>query len=485
MLGALFAACTNDEIVEEPQQGEAAEVVHFTATLAPKSEGSSRAITTGKDGNNKEILNVSWKEDEEIAIYYETETNGVSGWATTTAEVQSVDSETHAATISATLSNPKPNGQAKFVYPATLHNGEGGIDESQLLNNQNGLLRTSATNISKNFDAATGTGTIIVNGNEANVEGNVGMKNEVCILKIKLFFLDGGNYVDGGKTLNIAVGDGRTYTISSPFQPDNAIGENYLPFQSGNIIYVAMLPFTSQSIVFSSTNANGTYGFATTGSLEAGKFYRNVPITMRPDGGELIDLRDGSVTVSNDCVVTSGGESTDNTITIPDGYTVTLRNVNISTDLVPITCLGDATIILEGTNSVVCDGDAPGIQAGPSGSTLTIRGSGSLTATGGENAAGIGSGFNDVCGGINITGGIITAYGGENAAGIGCGKGGACYDITITSDVTSVTAEKGNNAPYSIGLGYGSPAGGCLRITIGGRTYGNQGISTSPFTYQP
>ena len=180
LLGALLAACSNEKIVEEPQVSQAAEVVHFTATLAPKSEGSSRAITNEwVDG--KEILNVSWKQNEEIAIYYQTN----SGWATATATVGKPNAD-GSATFAATLSNPKPNGQAKFVYPATLHNGSGGIDESLLLNNQNGLLNTSTTNISKNFDAATGTGILSVSGSTATINGNIGMKNEVCICKFNL-----------------------------------------------------------------------------------------------------------------------------------------------------------------------------------------------------------------------------------------------------------------------------------------------------------
>ncbi|MCR5252232.1 MAG: hypothetical protein K6C98_00780 [Treponema sp.] len=52
-----------------------------------------------------------------------------------------------------------------------------------------------------------------------------------------------------------------------------------------------------------------------------------------------------------------------------------------------------------------------------------------------------------------------------------------CGTITITSDVTSVTATKGSNAPYSIGAGYQST---CGTVTIGG-TEG--AITESPYTY--
>ena len=203
-------------------------------------------------------------------------------------------------------------------------------------------------------------------------------------------------------------------------------------------------------------------------------------------------------------------------ISIADGATVTLDGVTIngtnnsSYKWAGITCLGDATIILSGTNTVKgFYEDYPGIQAA-AGNTLTINGTGSLTAssngygvgigggyniacgnieiqggtitaTGGNQEAGIGSGYQGTCGTITISGGTVTATGGSNgAAGIGSGSKGTCGDITITSGVTQVTATKGGGAPNSIGAGFN---GSCGTVTIGGVETGN--ITTSPYTYQP
>ena len=206
-------------------------------------------------------------------------------------------------------------------------------------------------------------------------------------------------------------------------------------------------------------------------------------------------------------------------ISIAEGATVTLDGVTInstSTNSAGITCEGGATIILSGTNAVTGAQNYPGIQAGSTGTTLTIQGDGSLTATGGSsgagigggnqiacgnitiiggtitatgkaNGAGIGSGQNASCGNITISGGTVTATGGYAGAGIGSGygSGAMCGDITITSGVTSVTATKGSgsggNAANSIGKGGGTSS--CGTVTIGGTVTGN--ISTSPYTYQP
>ena len=185
----------------------------------------------------------------------------------------------------------------------------------------------------------------------------------------------------------------------------------------------------------------------------------------------------------------TGGTKTH--VTIADGATVTLRGVDItqitngsSYQWAGITCLGDATIILSGENAVKGGYYSAGITV-PEGHTLTIKGDGSLTATGQMYAAGIGSGEEGSCGNIVIEGGNITATGGSNAAGIGSGYGSSsapsiCGDITITRTVMSVTATKGTNAQHSIGMG--NRYGTCGTVTIGGVP---GPISESPYTYTP
>ena len=174
------------------------------------------------------------------------------------------------------------------------------------------------------------------------------------------------------------------------------------------------------------------------------------------------------------------GHDADVKISIADGATVTLDNVTIngtnnsSYSWAGITCLGDATIILSGTNTVKGFYETyPGIQ-GAVGKTLTIQGNGSLTASSNGWAAGIGGGLNningDACGDIEILGGTITANGGNSAAGIGSGYHTSCGNITIANTVTRVTATKGEGAPNSIGAGEG---GGCGTVTIGGTVYWN------------
>ena len=203
-------------------------------------------------------------------------------------------------------------------------------------------------------------------------------------------------------------------------------------------------------------------------------------------------------------------------ISIADNAVVWLGGVSINADgtmtgeYAGITCLGNATINLaDGTTNTVrgMADDYSGIFVPHNDTdeddeyTLTIRGTGTLNAfggqnaagigansrydsgniviaggiinaTGGGNAAGIGSGFmstsqTNFCGDITISGGTVTATGGCYAAGIGSAYFGKCGNITIENTVTSVTAIKGENANESIGRGYG---GSCGTVKFGTAT---------------
>jgi hypothetical protein len=106
----------------------------------------------------------------------------------------------------------------------------------------------------------------------------------------------------------------------------------------------------------------------------------------------------------------------------------------------------------------------------PSGASLTITAAstGSLTATGGYYAAGIGGGQNHTGGIIAISGGTVEATGGDYGAGIGSGGYSAGGDITISGGM--VTAARGVSSNKSdIGPGYDG-ADGTVTIT-GGSVY--------------
>ena len=149
-------------------------------------------------------------------------------------------------------------------------------------------------------------------------------------------------------------------------------------------------------------------------------------------GSESYTAQDGDVLTG----------STSGTVTIAGNANITLNNATITGGIV---CEGSATITLVGTNSVTgIDYKSAGIQIGGSGTTLTIRGEGSLTANGGNQSAGIGLSRiwnydSDVASGnIVIEGGTITATGGNWGAGIGIGT------VKNTNNDNSTSVQFGN-----------------------------------------
>lgn len=152
------------------------------------------------------------------------------------------------------------------------------------------------------------------------------------------------------------------------------------------------------------------------------------------EGGYTYD-ENGNVTITNDgtYTITGTGDTTSDTISVASG----LQNVNITLDNVNIDATNSTTsssafklvfnnnvnINLSGGNTLTgCDGE-PGLEAN-NGSKLTISGSGSLKAVGGNSAAGIGGGEdNGSCGNIVISSGMVAAEGSDGAADIGHGSG--------------------------------------------------------------
>jgi len=231
---------------------------------------------------------------------------------------------------------------------------------------------------------------------------------------------------------------------------------------------------------------------------------------------------DANVT-SGEWLIEGNGTAIANSITIADGASVVLNGINITSQ---ISCSGNATIILAdgSTNTVnVYAMEKAGIQIGGDGKTLTINaetaGTGKLTAKGGLQAAGIGTGNspssaggnitinggkvtatgggfsagigtgdactdNNTCGAITINGGTVTATGGDLAAGIGTGlvqnnKINTCGAITINGGTVTATAGAYN---AGIGTGYayavdGNATAVCGNITINGGTVNATGAS--------
>ena len=443
--GTLLTSCSNDDMtIEKPTEQTAQGVLNFTTTIAPKG-GTATTRSVDADGVT------AWGENEQIAVYYQKTDNS---YTTATATVGTPNPD-GSAPITATLSDAKGGTEVKFVYPASIVNATGDDLDATKLAAQHGTI----AGISANFDAATGSSTLVTDGATCGTDGTVTMTNQVLIGKFIPKF--GDSAIDGITTLTVTDGT-RTYTVtpvSGTFGTDG--------------IYVAMLPVADQEIIITAATAAQSYGYGGKKiTLAVGKLYDNLSIKM----GKLVNLtgRTSDYTAEDGDFVT--GSLTNHNVIIPDGYKVTLSNLTLNrsdNDTGPMICKGGNTITLSGTNSVRHTGGTwgyPAIYAGATDKTLTIKGCGRLTATTTGGAAAIGAGcFSGSCGNIRIEGGEITVQSATYGAGIGAaGNDGtiSCGDITITGGhvVASISKESGTG----IGCYSYTNQATCGNITISG-----------------
>ena len=319
---------------------------------------------------------------------------------------------------------------------------------------------------------------------------------------------------------------GKTYTVHFDANTDEAEGSMENQRVIPGAVKLAPNKFKHKHLFFAgwNTKKDGT------GMM----FDEQSVLTDFAENGAVVTLYaqwfDGDVSklkrnyVAADGAVLTGTLDEDYELSIADGATVTLNNIHVtgkgagegfsSRGWNAITCLGNCTIVLQGENTVTGNVEYAGIRVGPKGTTLTIKGDGSLIAHGGKEAAAIGSSGVGVVGeggNIVICGGTITAVGGFDSAGIGCGRGNSIGDITICGGVvsatghgnaagiggtyyysvgkikifgreTKVTAIKGIEAPRSIGAGY---QGECEGVSICGLSPRSRVIKNSPYVYEP
>ena len=474
-LALMTAACSNDDNDLTTPQPQKAEGITITAQLAPKTIGTTtRAVS---EGSGKIVS--EWAENEHVAVLYEVSSTKYVADATITA----VDGS-GAATITFTVEAGTPNNTAcTLVYPlsAAKDDHTGVKDAATLLAAQDGTL-------SANLDVRVGEGTIQTTTPGLTVTTQPAA--QFAIWKLTL--------ANNAKNLCIMA--------------DNITIAGATLGTEGTEFYVAVPAVSSKTVTIVANDAsNNCYYFSKAGvSLAAGTYYQSSPTMTALDGDNSKPLY--KITATSGVTIPSGGK------------TVVLSGVNISGG--SITCDGSVTMILMGDNTVSATDQKAAIKIGGSGTTLTITGSGSLTAqagssasgqdggagigtdftmdgtlsfgnivinggtvtaTGGVCGAGIGTGRADgaygsasiTCGDITINGGTVIATGGEGAAGIGTGlsigenASNECGAITIGTGVISVTATKGNDCPNRIGKGdaYDGGTQTCGTITIGGTIY--------------
>ena len=204
----------------------------------------------------------------------------------------------------------------------------------------------------------------------------------------------------------------------------------------------------------------------------------SIRVYIGADGKQYAQQGDYEAQQSGNLSITTNGSPTDNTITIEGGTTgakVTLSNVNINASGAAVSVSGNVELVIAGTNTLHSGTDHAGVEKADDNGTLTISGTGTLNAYGGQGGAGIGGAWHKNASNIVIEGGTIEAHGGNWGAGIGGGQSAAGQNITIRDG--NVTAIPGGEAA---GIGGGFQGDG-KNITIeGGTVHAESGGGSGP-----
>ena len=198
----------------------------------------------------------------------------------------------------------------------------------------------------------------------------------------------------------------------------------------------------------------------------------SITVYIEDNGKQYAKQGDNEAQQSGNLYITTDGGQTTNTLTIQGGDStaakVTLSNVNINASGAAVSVSGNVELVIAGTNTLHSGTDHAGVEKADDDGTLTISGTGTLNAYGGNEAAGIGSRANNNVRNIVINGGTITAEcTGRDGAGIGGGHSGKAENIRINGGVVTAT---GGEWGYGIGSGYNEYSLLPTTITITGGT---------------
>ena len=507
LLGALSPGCVKEEVAGQAGHDK---VVTLTTTVSLAEAPGTKALTA--EGVK------TFAVGDQVAIVYTNTADATVKAVSNALLAEDIASDGKIATLTVTLTDPAPSGAVRYIYPAAMAketvasdatiDDAGTIDFSRL-STQDGTLATLAGS----YDLATFDGTLT---GGATLPASITLTNPLTICEFTI--------------MNTKAASVLTPTLTGLWVSDGTNSYAVSRTAAAGPIYVAMRPVASSAtITFAAQTDTKYYEREVTGkTLAAGKMY---PVSVRMTKTHTVNLaRLCNNYEAQDGETLTGKLALCKQITIADGATVTLNDVDINGDdtfttgaFPGITCNGDATLTLEGTNTVRgCKSGYPGIYP-PKNKTLTINGTGKLFAySKGSNAAGIGGGsvinyancgniviqsgeitaiatyggagigggyirgVSCSCGDITITGGMVTATGGDSAAGIGTGYAyigsnkiaitNQCGNITITGGTVTAT---GGAGAAGIGLGYTTGGNGnhtnldyaynkCGTITISG-----------------
>lgn len=243
-VGTILTSCSSDDIIsDEPQQLEKIDdVVTQTTTVCLDGTATTRALTAG----GVKTFGVG----EQIAVVYENTSDATVRTVSVPLTAADIASGSKSATFTVTLTNPKPNGSVKYIYPAAMAKPDGSENYGALVA-QDGTLAY----LSSFLDFAKYEGTLTADAKLPT--STVTLTNQLAILALTVKNSDGSSDLTSTIT-DLTINDGtNNYVVNRT--------------AAAGPIYVAVKPTTAANIDV--TAFDGTYVY--TKSLSSKSYAAN------------------------------------------------------------------------------------------------------------------------------------------------------------------------------------------------------------------
>jgi len=272
-LALVMAACSSEDNALENATPAKPGLIPFSATVAPLNGATTRTVyTPGTDGESKPIINVAWKEGDQIFIARLSPSLSTAGRVTV-----GKPNDDGSAPLSGDISGADGN-EIEAYYPASAYDDWGIFTDKYIA--QDGTL----SGIQDNLDYRKGTGKISVIGGKATLADKLQMKSQIAIWKLTLQNTSGANL----NATKVTIKDGSdiiaaTKDISATSEVHMAV-----PFNTS--------PTTFSDLTIEATTADGTYTYAAPSAvnLSHSTYYQSTvkmakPLTLTgPAVGQVI-----------------------------------------------------------------------------------------------------------------------------------------------------------------------------------------------------
>ena len=332
VVGAVVTGCSSDDNIADGQQPATPDnIVTVTTTvgLGDADGGTTRALTIDYDAKT---LKKTFAVGDQVALVYEDTSNERVLAASQALTADDISADGKSAKLTFTLTNPKDDQTVEYYYPASLVSlNESGNIVVPIATQDGTLADVERHDYAYKSDYMSGT-----------TLPSVTLENKFAIVAFTLKDADGTNDITSTITGMTIKAGAENYTVTRT--------------AAAGPIYVIMRPVTAeQTIAITATDGTNNYIKTLTGKAYAANNFYQQGLRMIP--GANLSVVTANYTAKNGETLT--GTLTANVmISIADGATVTLDGATINGEKsssyhwAGITCLGDATIILTGENTV-------------------------------------------------------------------------------------------------------------------------------------